>query len=100
LLPPDNEEDAETEEPLEQPQYHLTDEEVEETDWTYCIRHPADWVISGPLALGGGPGRRFQSWEHAEIWARTFYGPRFLGRIPDAAKFSCNRWAFLVRGNR
>lgn len=84
---------------LEVPEYHLSDEEVEETEFTYSTRAPEDWVISGPLgSLGGGPGRRFAHVKQAEAWARDKYGTRLKGRIPEATLNNGNRWAFLVRG--
>jgi hypothetical protein len=82
------------------PEYHMEDDEVENTQFEYSTRHPADWVISGPLAAGAGPGRRFQAWEEAERWAKQFYGKRLKGRINEAQREGCNRWAFLIKGPR
>lgn len=82
-------------EELEQrtPEYHNSDDEVADTEWQYSTRHPTDWVISGPLADGKGPGRRFVSWKLAERWAREFYGDRLKGRVETHGL----RWAFLIR---
>ncbi len=77
----------------------MEDDEVENADFDYSDRAPDDWVSSGPLGTHGvGPGRRFMSWRTAEEWAREFYGVRYRGRIPEAQREGCNRWAFLIRG--
>lgn len=101
--PTSNEEDDFTGEApaaLPVPEYWMDEEEIEQTEFAYSTRHPSDWVISGPLAAGGGPGRRFANWTQAERWAREFYGVRFRGRIAEAATEGHNRWAFLIRGSR
>jgi hypothetical protein len=82
------------------PEYWMENEDVEQQEFQYSTRHPTDWVISGPLPQGGGPGRRFANWTQAERWAREFYGERFRGRIAEAAVEGHNRWAFLIRGPR
>jgi hypothetical protein len=80
------------------PEYHMDDEDVAGLDIDYSIRAPEDWVISGPLALGGGPGRRFQNIEEAWGWVRERYGSRVRYRIPEATLRGGNRWAFLIKG--
>lgn len=82
------------------PEHWMQDEEVECGNFKYSTRHPKDWVISGPLGVGGGPGRRFANWTQAERWAHDFYGKRLIGRIAEAAIEGHNRWAFLIRGER
>jgi hypothetical protein len=80
------------------PEYHLNDEDVEGMEIDYSTRAPGDWVISGPLAHGKGPGRMFATLEEATRWAREKYGPRLKGRIAEATRWDASRWAFLVRG--
>lgn len=82
------------------PEYWMEDEDVEGTEFNYSTRAATDWIISGPLASGTGPGRRFITWKQAEAWARGFYGTRLRGRVPEAATEGHNRWAFLIAGNR
>lgn len=83
------------------PEYWMEDADVEQSTFTYSVRHPDDWVVSGPLGnAGAGPGRRFANWKQAERWAREYYGERFKGRIAEAAVEGHNRWAFLIRGPR
>jgi hypothetical protein len=93
-LPGDNEDDYE---PEMLPSCWMDDEEVESLNVSYSTRSPTDWVISGPLPEGAGPGRRFDSWKVAERWAREFYGDRYKGRIREAANEGCNRWSFLLK---
>jgi hypothetical protein len=78
------------------PEVWMADEDVAELEFDYSDRAPSDFVISGPLNGGPGPGRRFESWMAAERWAREFYGARFKRRIeiPEESY----RWGFLVRG--
>lgn len=82
------------------PNIGMEAEEVEGTEFEYSTRAPGDWVSSGPLFSGGGPGRRFDTWDEAERWARAFYGTRLKGRIPDAQREGHNRYAFLIKGPR
>lgn len=77
----------------------MTDEEVEGTEFEYSTRSPTDWVISGTLPGGRGPGRAFTNWSAAETWARNKYGGRLKGRIAEAATSDGFRWAFLIGGN-
>ena len=94
----DTEEPSTDYEPEQLPGCWMEDEEVENLNVSYSTRAPGDWVISGPLPEGGGPGRRFDSLKQAERWAREFYGARFKGVIREAANEGCNRWAFLIKG--
>jgi hypothetical protein len=103
-LAPTDEDDTDDileDEPPPTPDYTMSDDEVADTEFQYSDRHPADWVLSGPLGKhGGGPGRRFPSWDWAEVFARKLHGNRVLRRIPEAALNGGNRWAFLIRGQR
>ena len=79
----------------------MEDEDVERTEFEYSTRAPEDWVSSGPLGPeGSGRGRPFDTWEQAERWAKSFYGSRLKGRVPDAQRDGHNRWAFLIKGPR
>lgn len=99
--PPEDERDELPELTPPGPDITMSDDEVEETEFDYSDRHPNDWVLSGPLGShGGGPGRRFPSWSWAEQYAKGLHGDRVLRRIPEAALFGGNRWAFLIRGKR
>jgi hypothetical protein len=80
------------------PDLHMEDDEVEGTEFEYSDRHPTDWVISGPLADGKGPGRYFRSFRAAEEWAREKYGDKFIRMIPEAKVGK--RWAALIKGVR
>jgi hypothetical protein len=85
--------------PLTIPEYHLNDDEVEGMFVDYSTRGPNDWVVSGPLGShGGGPGRKFATMKEAWSWAKEKYGQRLKGRITEATLWSCNRWAFLIKG--
>ncbi len=95
---PDDEDDFET--GPRTPEYHHTADEVESMEVDYSIRGPDDWVISGPLAHGGGPGRRFPSIERADAWVRAKYGARVVHRIIEATLDDRNRWAYLIRGKK
>jgi hypothetical protein len=77
------------------PSYHLDDDEVAETAWDYSDRAPDDFVISGPLPDGWGPGRPFESVARAARWCRLKYGYRFRRMITEAE--SGGRWAALIR---
>lgn len=85
---------------LKVPDCGMEDDDVERAEFDYSTRHPDDWVSSGPLPGGGGPGRFFHSWDDAEAWAKSFYGARLKGRIPEAQREGHNRWAFLIKGPR
>src|SRR5262249_34255847 len=81
------------------PEYWMEDEDVEGLEFGYSTRAEDDWVSSGPLGAHGiGPGRRFAYWDQAEAWARTFFGPRFKGVLPEAQREGDNGWAFRIRG--
>jgi hypothetical protein len=84
------------------PDCGMEDDEVERLAVPYSTRGPDDWVSSGPLGPNaeGRPGRHFDTWEAAEVWARRTFGSRFRGRIPAAQFDGANRWAFLVKGPR
>lgn len=92
-------------EPPDVPTVHMSDDEVANAAFEYSTRHPTDWVISGTLPGGGGPGRAFASWSLAEKWAREKYGNKFKARIKEASKsrtddaglVSGGRWAFLIK---
>lgn len=92
------------EDPPGAPSIMMSDDEVAGTTFEYSTRAPTDWVISGPLPTGAGPGRVF-SWAAAEKWARAKYGKKFKGRIAAAAKSRLDdsemqgggRWAFLIK---
>jgi hypothetical protein len=84
----------------EVPNCYLEDDEVETEEWDYSVRAPGDWVISGPLPSGSGPGRRFENWDEAEEWARAFYGKRLKSPVWDLQRSGCHRWGFLIRGPR
>ena len=79
------------------PTCNLEDDEVEEAEWEYSDRAPGDWVISGPLPSGSGPGRWFPNWAAAERWARSFYGDRLRGPVREAKRDDANRWAFVIK---
>lgn len=87
---------------IKTPEFHLTEQEVELCEFEYSSRHPADWVVSGPMGPYGRNvprGRHFYSWEDAEAWAKEKYGARLVGRpagIPEESR----RWAFVIRGDR
>ncbi len=70
-------------------------DEVETTEFEYSDRGPGDWVSSGPLGDGAGPGRRFESVAAAELWARRFYGARFRRMLTDTIPYG--RWGCLVQ---
>lgn len=83
------------------PDIGMEDDDVERTEFAYSIRGPEDWVASGPLGPAGrGNGRHFETLEAAEAWAKSFYGARLKGRIPEAQREGANRWAFLIKGPR
>lgn len=82
------------------PDIGMEDADVEATEFEYSTRGPSDWVSSGPLGDAPGRGRRFDTWEAAEAWARGFFGKRLKGRIPEAQRDGANRWAFLIKGPR
>jgi hypothetical protein len=83
------------------PDCGLNNEELEKLEVDYSDRHPADWVLSGPLGPnGGGPGRRFVTLDQARDHVTALHGDRVVRRIPEATKYGGNRWAFLIRGER
>lgn len=82
------------------PEYHMSDEEVEELEIEYSVRGSNDWVISGPLGSHGlGPGRRFMSMAAARRWVEEKHPGRIRHDIPEARLSGGNRWAFLLRGD-
>lgn len=78
----------------------MSDDEVGALDIEYSTRAPEDWVISGPLPKGGGPGRRFPNIKAASRWVHGKYPGRVKGRIPEANNNDGNRWAFLIKGDK
>lgn len=92
-------EELETVPALRTPTIEMSEDEVEQTEFSYTDRSPDDWVLSGPVTelLGRGPGRRFESVKEAWRWAKEKYGPRLRGRIREAEEFG-GRWAFVIRG--
>jgi hypothetical protein len=80
------------------PDVAMEDDEVANTEFDYTDRHPTDWVVSGPLKDSSTPGRRFKTFAAAEVWAREFYGERFIRRVPETA--IGGRWGFLIKGVR
>lgn len=82
------------------PEYHMSDDDVEGLDIEYSTRAPEDWVISGPLPNGGGPGRVMPNVKAAAKFVSEKYGDCVKGRIPEATKNNGNRWAYLIDGKR
>lgn len=60
----------------------------------YSDRGPKDFIISGPMLGGWGPGRWFPTRGLAFNWALEKYGRERL----QYTKQTQGRWAFLVRG--
>lgn len=60
----------------------------------YSTRGPNDFVVSGPMGAGRGPGRHFESERNAYIWATSKYGRQRVVRIPQESEF---RWALLIK---
>lgn len=83
--------------PNNQPEYWMEDEDIEGLELDYSSRHPTDFVVSGPLPGGSGPGRAFDSWSAAAKWARERYGTRLRWAIREADTDDNRRWALLVR---
>lgn len=76
------------------PDIGMDDDEVELTEFEYSTRAPGDYVVSGPLGDGGGPGHRFSTVTAALIWlTRRIGGKRIKQRIIEAE--TGKRWAFL-----
>lgn len=76
------------------PDIGMDDEDVEHTEFEYSVRAPDDYVVSGPLGDGKGPGHRFNSVQAALIWlTRRIGGKRIKQRITEAEDYG--RWAFL-----
>jgi len=103
-LPDRDEEDDEdaipTQSEIRTPEYHMSDEDVEQMDVDYSIRGKNDWVISGPLGQHGvGTGRRFPNIAAAEKWVRAKYSGRVKYRIAEATLNGGNRWAYLIKGD-
>jgi hypothetical protein len=81
------------------PDHSMSDEEVESLPIEYSTRAPDDYVVSGPLPHGNGPGHRFSSVAAALIWlTRRVGGERIKQRITEAEEGG--RWAFLVSPKR
>lgn len=80
------------------PEHWLEPEDVEQLDVPYSTRAAGDWIISGPI--GDFPdqrgGRRFDSWEDAELWAKDKYSSKFKGRVADLVNSATNRWGFFI----
>lgn len=61
----------------------------------YSARGPGDFVISGPLGAGKGPGRHFNTALAAQNWAVSKYGRNRVKRVEgEGSEF---RWAFLIK---
>ena len=81
------------------PDHSMSEDEVARLPIEYSIRAADDFVISGPLGDGGGPGRRFSTIAAAMIWAtRKYGGKRIKQRIAEAE--SGGRWAFLIAAQK
>ncbi len=92
-------EEAEEEVRPRVPDHSMTDEEVETLPIDYSTRAPDDYVVSGPLPHGNGPGVRFSSVGAALFWlTRRVGGNRIKQRIHEAEEGG--RWAFLVSPRR
>lgn len=79
------------------PTIDSSEEEVEQSTYTYPDDPPGSFIISGPMGNYPGPGRRFNSHAEAEQWVVEFYGG-FIKRIRQAEDGS--RWAYRVRPKR
>jgi hypothetical protein len=81
------------------PEFFMAPEEIENLRIPYSTRAVGDWVVSGPV--GDLPdsrgGRRFDSWEDAEEWAKSKYGNKFRGRVAAIVDSATNRWGFLIK---
>lgn len=81
------------------PDIGMDDDEVESTEFEYSTRAPGDYVVSGPLGDGGGPGHRFQTVTAALIWlTRKVGGKRIKQRIRESE--AGGRWSFLVAAKK
>lgn len=63
-------------------------------DFAYSDRGPKDFVLSGPITGGWGPGRWFKTRGDAFSHATAKYGP---ARV-RLTKQSTGRWSFLIKG--
>jgi hypothetical protein len=61
--------------------------------YTDGLRGPNDFVVSGPLPKGWGPGRFMRSYLAAVRWARAKYGKERVLFIRQ----SVGRWCFLIK---
>ena len=59
----------------------------------YSSRGPNDFVVSGPLVKGNGPGRLFGDELKAFNWAAGKYGQSRVSRSYGGE----NRWAVLIK---
>lgn len=86
-------------EPVEDPWGWEPTADATDTDFGnfvhYSDRADTDFVVSGPLQSGWGPGRWFPSRALAQAWALEKYGPANVKLV----KQSLGRWSFLVRKN-
>lgn len=60
----------------------------------YVDRARGEFIISGPLADGGGPGRHFETIEEAEAWVHIRYSDCKPRAVLES--FAGKRWAYVV----
>lgn len=58
------------------------------------VRSVRDFVLSGPIIGGWGPGRYFQSRARAEAWCQEKYGKERVRRLEGQTR---GRWSFLIK---
>lgn len=72
-----------------------TEKKLEESEISYdSVRAVKDFVLSGPILGGWGPGRYHKSRAVAEEWCRAKYGE---ANVKQLAGFTRGRWAFLIK---
>lgn len=60
----------------------------------YSPRGPGDFVMSGPMGAGRGPGRYFDNRQDALNWCRLKYGYHRVFMVDGESEF---RWAYLIK---
>lgn len=70
------------------------DLEEKEADYSASRRYTKDFVLSGPIIGGWGPGRYHQNRAIAEAWCKRKYGAANVKRLDGITR---GRWAFLIK---
>lgn len=92
--------DASTSDELEflepvKPTIDDTEKKLEESEISYdSVRAVRDFVLSGPILGGWGPGRYHQNRARAEAWCKQKYGELNVKQLAGTTR---GRWAFLIK---